>query len=90
MILDARYERVRKTGVIVSQAVPMAIGINLEGRRNVLARFLERQGLLEREVENSDLVYEQQEEDVMQQLYGHCVTYRIAVGPQKGQKIFTL
>ena len=38
-----------------------------------VARFLKRQGLLERDVENSDLVYEQQEEDVMQQLYGHKV-----------------
>jgi putative transposase len=26
LILDARYERVRETGVIVSQAVPIAIG----------------------------------------------------------------
>ena len=45
-----------------------------------VARFLERRGLLEREVENSCLVYEQQEEDVMQ-IYGHSVTYRIAVAP---------
>ena len=52
--------------------------------------FLERRGLLESDVENSDLVYEQQEEDVMQQLYGHCVTYRIAVGPHQARKIFTL
>jgi putative transposase len=26
LILDARYERMRETGVIVSQAVPIAIG----------------------------------------------------------------
>ena len=90
MILDARYERVRKAGAIVSQAVPVAIGIDLEGRRNVLARFLERRGLLERDVENSDLVYERQAEDVMQQLYGYCATYRIAVGSHQGRKIFTL
>lgn len=36
LILDARYERVREAGVIVSQAVLVAIGIDLEGRRNVL------------------------------------------------------
>lgn len=36
LILDARYERVREGGVIVSQAVLVAIGIDLEGRRNVL------------------------------------------------------
>jgi putative transposase len=36
LILDARYERVREDGVIVSQAVLMAIGIDWEGRRQVL------------------------------------------------------
>ena len=37
LILDARYEKVREDGVIRSQAVMVAIGINWEGRRNVLA-----------------------------------------------------
>ena len=37
LILDARYERVREGGVIASQAVLVAIGIDLEGRRQVLA-----------------------------------------------------
>jgi putative transposase len=37
LILDARYERVREDGVIVSQAVLIAIGIDWEGRRQVLA-----------------------------------------------------
>lgn len=36
LILDARYERVRIDGVIQSQAVLVAIGINWEGRREVL------------------------------------------------------
>ena len=36
LILDARYERIREGGVIVSQAVLVAIGIALEGRRSVL------------------------------------------------------
>src|SRR5690606_23063390 len=36
LILDARYERVREAGVIVSQAVLVAIGIGWEGRRQVL------------------------------------------------------
>ena len=52
--------------------------------------FDQRRGLLESDVENSDLVYEQQEEDVMGQLYSHSVTYRIAVGPHQARKIFTL
>ena len=37
LIVDARYERVREAGVIRSQAVLIAIGINWEGRRQVLA-----------------------------------------------------
>lgn len=36
LILDARYEKVRLDGVIQSQAVLIAIGINWEGRRQVL------------------------------------------------------
>jgi putative transposase len=37
LIVDARYERVREDGVIRNQAVQVAIGINREGRRCVLA-----------------------------------------------------
>lgn len=37
LILDARYEKVRIDGVIRPQAVLVAIGINWEGRREVLA-----------------------------------------------------
>src|ERR1700733_15390294 len=36
LILDARYEKVRENGVIRSQAVQVAIGINQDGRRCVL------------------------------------------------------
>jgi putative transposase len=37
LILDARYERVREAGVILSHAVLIAIGIDWDGRRQVLA-----------------------------------------------------
>lgn len=37
LILDARYERVRDGGAIVSKAVQIAIGVNEDGRRCVLA-----------------------------------------------------
>jgi len=37
VILDARYEKVREDGVIRSMAVQIAIGINWEGQRQVLA-----------------------------------------------------
>src|SRR3979490_2386033 len=36
LILDARYERIREAGVIASQAVLVAIGVDWEGRRQVL------------------------------------------------------
>ena len=35
--LDARYERVREAGVITSQAVLIAVAVDWEGRRQVLA-----------------------------------------------------
>ena len=37
LIVDARYEKVRENGVIVSQAVLVVLGIDWEGRRQVLA-----------------------------------------------------
>ncbi len=37
LILDARYEKVREDGAVRSQAVLVAIGINGEGRRCILA-----------------------------------------------------
>jgi putative transposase len=37
LILDARYEKVREDGVVRSQAVLVALGVNWDGRRCVLA-----------------------------------------------------
>ena len=36
LILDARYERVRESGVIASQAVLVAVAVDGEGRRQIL------------------------------------------------------
>src|SRR3546814_5119969 len=36
LILDARYEKVREGGVVGSQAVLIAIGIDWDGRRQIL------------------------------------------------------
>ena len=55
-----------------------------------LARYLERQGLLEKDIEHSYLTMDSLDEDPMDQLRGHSITYRIAVGPQQGRKVFTL
>jgi transposase-like protein len=37
LILDARYEKVREAGVVMSQAVLIAIGVDWDGRRQILA-----------------------------------------------------
>lgn len=37
LILDARYERVREDGIILSQAVLIAVAVDWEGRRQILA-----------------------------------------------------
>jgi len=55
-----------------------------------IGRFLERQGLLERDAENCYLTGEAVDDDPMRQLLGPSITYRIAVGPQAGRKVFTL
>ena len=55
-----------------------------------VGRFLERQGFLERDAENSYLSGELFEAGPLDQLLGHSITYRIAVGPHAGRKVFTL
>ena len=52
-----------------------------------IAGFLEREGVLVRDEENSYLNLEG-DEDPVQQVLGCSVSYRIAVGPQQGRKVF--
>lgn len=55
-----------------------------------VARCLEKRGLLERDAENTWLTLDEEGGDVLTQLHGSSVTYRIATGPQQGSKVFTL
>ena len=55
-----------------------------------LGRRLEREGLLERDTEQLDLSDALDEDDAIPDLDGHSITYRIAVGPHRGRKVFTL
>jgi hypothetical protein len=55
-----------------------------------VGRCLERQGLLERDAENSYLGGDALEAGPLDELLGHSITYRIAVGPHAGRKVFTL
>ncbi len=55
-----------------------------------VGRYLERQGLREREVENRYLASDAGDADPMPPLLGPSLTYRIAGGSQAGRKVFTL
>ena len=53
-------------------------------------RYLERQGLLVRDLDNSYLALEPQDDTGLEGVLGSSITYRIAVGPQQGRKAFCL
>jgi len=55
-----------------------------------IGRALERQGLLVRDCDNSFLAFDPAAGGAMDDLLGHSITYRVAVGPRTGQKVFTL
>jgi hypothetical protein len=78
-----RFQRVNAPGVDELKALVHAIS-------HRVARFLEKRGFLERDAESSYLALEPDDDDAMVQLQGHSITYRIALGPQKGRKVFTL
>lgn len=52
--------------------------------------FLEREGLLVRDIENTYLQLQAADDSANSDLLGHSITYRIAVGHQAGRKAFTL
>jgi len=52
--------------------------------------YLERQGLLVRDLDNSYLALEPQDDTGLEGVLGSSITYRIAVGPHEGRKAFCL
>jgi hypothetical protein len=54
-----------------------------------VGQVLERRGLIERDIENAWRAAGA-EPGPLDDLIGHSITYRIAVGPRAGQKLFTL
>jgi len=46
-----------------------------------VGRFIQRQGLLECDTENSHLALDSVDGDSIAHLQGHSITYRIAMGP---------
>jgi len=93
LFLDGVYVE-RPAGSLRFRWVRAPTSAELAGLTRTLARrigrFLERQGLLERDAENSYLAGDDLESGLMEQLLGSSITYRIAVGPQRGRKVFTL
>ena len=71
---------------------PKAIEMNrlLQRISERIAKFLEREGKLERDTEEGSLILDGFDDDVINHLQGSSITYRIAVGSQKGKKVFTL
>ena len=55
-----------------------------------IARLLEREGYLERDSEEGSLLLDGFDDDVINEIQGSSITYRIAVGSQRGKKVFTL
>jgi hypothetical protein len=51
-----------------------------------IGRYLERQGLLQRDAQTSYLAGELIDEEPMDPLCAHSITWRIAVGPQADRK----
>jgi len=93
LFLDGVYVE-RPDGSLRLRCVKAPTSAELTGLAQTLARrigrFLERQGLLERDAENSYLAGEAVDAGPMNPLWGHSITYRVAVGPQQGRKVFTL
>ena len=55
-----------------------------------VGRALERQGRLVRDFENSFLTVDRSDGAGFEDLLGHSITYRIALGPHQGRKAFTV
>ena len=69
---------------------PAALQELLERITHRVARHLERRGLLVRDAESTYLQWDDEDARPLDELLGSAVTYRIAVGSQRGQKAFTL
>jgi len=93
LFLDGVYVE-RPDGSLAFRWVKAPTGAELTALASSIAervgRFLERQGLLERDAESTCLSDLALEGEPMEALLAHSITYRIAVGPRAGRKVFTL
>ena len=79
---------------LIFRRVPPPTVVALENLVYVISKrvsgALERQGLLVRDFENSFLTVDTPDGAGFEDLLGHSITYRIALGPHQGRKAFTL
>ena len=79
--------------VQLARVPPPVVGLEklVRGISERVGRALERQGLLVRDFESSFLTLDLAEVSGFDDLLGHSITYRIALGPSsQGRKAFTL
>jgi hypothetical protein len=77
------FRNVEEPGAKALQALVERIAMRV-------GRLLEKRGLVERDIENAWLAADATGSGPLDDLLGHSITYRIAVGPRAGQKLFTL
>ena len=82
------YGKIRFHRIKAPTVKELGVVVNRISRRVV--KFLERRGFLERDDQSRYLRLETSRDEAIQQLYGHSITYRIAIGPQQGRKVLTL
>lgn len=93
LFLDGVYKDSKKQAprfISIKQHSPSDI-INLTHKISLrIARYLERTGIIERDLENSYFSENALDDDAMNEHQHHSIHYRISIGPHKGRKVFSL
>jgi hypothetical protein len=87
LLLDGVYV-IGEEGLVFRRVRPPTRGslehlVQTIGQR--VGAYLERRGLLVRDIENTYLALESTDASTMDDLLGHSISYRIAVGPHAGR-----
>jgi hypothetical protein len=92
LFLDGGYLAGTKPPVFRRIGVPSANELQalVERIAERIGRALQRAELLVRDCENGYLSFDSVAGGPMDDLFGHSITYRVAMGPRAGQKVFTL
>jgi hypothetical protein len=92
LVLDGAYLVNTEPPVFRRIAPPSLVELQalVERLAERIGRALERQGVLARDADSSHLELDPAAGGPMDDLLGHSITYRVAVGPRVGQKVFSL